>query len=102
MNWRIRTSFRLFGTPQRKNNPVTRKKGKRWPEGRKDFPEGWLCAASVAAPVFDTSMSPVSLFQNTEPPTYQPQSSCYNLLLLHTVKSRFHNLQLAICMAGPA
>src|ERR1700753_1297291 len=33
MNWRIRTSFRLLGTPQRKNSAVTREKGTANPFG---------------------------------------------------------------------
>ena len=36
MNWRIRTSLRLFGTPQRKNRAVTRKNGKKLPRGKSE------------------------------------------------------------------
>src|SRR6185437_1988803 len=44
MNWRISTSFRLLGTPHRKNSAVTRKKGRRCPAGK----SGWWRVSLVA------------------------------------------------------
>src|SRR5579863_3325035 len=40
MKWRMRTSFRLLGIPQRKNNTVTRIKGANCPAGN----SAWRCA----------------------------------------------------------
>jgi hypothetical protein len=47
MNWRIRTSFRLLGTPHRKNKAVTRKKGTASPFGTSGGVESFATFASA-------------------------------------------------------
>src|SRR5882762_3343818 len=41
MNWRISTSLRLLGIPQRKNSAVTRMKGKSCPVGNRPWVLPW-------------------------------------------------------------
>src|SRR5260221_12299760 len=75
MKWRIRTSFRLFGMPQRKNNTVTRMKGTRCPAGNSRDParpSGLKAASrSLVSNVTDPSalgfISPLLTFRGRQP-----------------------------------